>query len=231
MNMYLLCALFIHSDASQHQETAVSHISVYRESVSDSHSQFSCCTVDPLFTVGGFIHGQYRTINLPTRCLYQVPPINHLRVPAGHLKLVFVACSTTYHGGGEVHLGRGCVGRGYMCIPYINVYMNTGDVLLKCIYGCETWVLKEREKSRLQATEMRVLRKITGVSRLDHVRNETVRERLGLEPVLKKVERRRECWKEKVESRKRSVVEKVLMGEGVGKRPRGRSRKRWRDPF
>ena len=60
-------------------------------------------------------------------------------------------------------------------------------------YRCETWVLKEREKSRLQATEMRVLRKITGVSRLDHVRNETVRERLGLEPVLKKVERRREC--------------------------------------
>ena len=98
-------------------------------------------------------------------------------------------------------------------------------------YGCETWVLKEKEKSRLQATEMRVLRKITGVSRLDHIRNETVRERLGLEPVLKKVERRRECWKEKVESRKGSVVEKVLMGEGVGKRPRGRPRKRWRDPF
>ena len=58
--------------------------------------------------------------------------------------------------------------------------------------GCEVWVLTEREKSRLQATEMRMLRKITGVSRLDHVRNETVRERLRLEPVLKKVERRRE---------------------------------------
>ena len=71
---------------------------------------------------------------------------------------------------------------------------------------------------------MRVLRKITGVSRLDHIRNETLRERLGLERVLKKVERRRECWKEKVESRKGSVVEKVLTGEGVGKRPRGRPR-------
>ena len=48
---------------------------------------------------------------------------------------------------------------------------------------------------------MRMLRKIAGVSRLDHVRNETVRERLRLDPVLKKVERRRECWKENVESR------------------------------
>ncbi len=45
-------------------------------------------------------------------------------------------------------------------------------------HGCEVWVLTEREKSRLQETEMRMLRKIAGVSRLDHVRNETVRERL-----------------------------------------------------
>ena len=69
-------------------------------------------------------------------------------------------------------------------------------------YGCESWVLREREKSRLQAVEMRVLRKIAGVSRLDNIRNEMVRERLRIELVLKKVERMRECWKEKMESRK-----------------------------
>ena len=58
-------------------------------------------------------------------------------------------------------------------------------------YGCESWVLKEREKSRLQAMVIRVLRKIAGVSRLDHVKNETVREKLRIELVLKKVERMR----------------------------------------
>ena len=98
-------------------------------------------------------------------------------------------------------------------------------------YGCESWVRKEREKSRLQATEMRVLRKIAGVSRLDHVRNETVRDRLRVEPVLKKVERRQECWKKKVESREGSVMAKFPAGNGVGKRLRGRPRKRWQDPF
>ena len=71
----------------------------------------------------------------------------------------------------------------------------------------------------LQATEIKVLRKTAGVTRQDRDRNETVKERMKLEPVLKKVESRRECWKEKVESRKGSVVEKVLTGEGVGKRP------------
>ena len=92
-------------------------------------------------------------------------------------------------------------------------------------------VLKEREKARLQATEMRVLRKIAGVTRMDCVRNETARKRLKLESVLKKVERRRESWKEKVESMKGSVAEKVMTGEGVGRRLRGRPKKRWRDPF
>ena len=48
-------------------------------------------------------------------------------------------------------------------------------------------------QSRLQTTEMRVLRKIAGVTRLDQVRNDTVRDRLRLEPVLKKVEMRKEC--------------------------------------
>ena len=54
MNMYLLCAL-IQSGVRQYQETTVSHNSVFGESVSDSHNQFSCCTVDPLLLVGGFI--------------------------------------------------------------------------------------------------------------------------------------------------------------------------------
>ena len=59
---------------------------------------------------------------------------------------------------------------------------------------------------------MRVPRKTAGVSRLVHVRNETVRERIGSELVLKKVERRRECWKEKMKSKKGSVAEKVMRG-------------------
>ena len=66
VNMYLLCAL-IQSGVKQHQETAVSRYSAYREGVSDRHNQFSCCIIDPLFAVGGSIHGQCRAISLPTR--------------------------------------------------------------------------------------------------------------------------------------------------------------------
>ena len=37
------------------------------------------------------------------------------------------------------------------------------------MYGAESWVLKEREKERVQAAEIRVCRKTVGVRRMDHV--------------------------------------------------------------
>ena len=46
------------------------------------------------------------------------------------------------------------------------------------VYGCEAWVLKDRVKTRLQSAEMKVLRRVVGVTRLDCVRNEVIRERL-----------------------------------------------------
>ena len=54
-------------------------------------------------------------------------------------------------------------------------------------------MLKEREKQRVQAVEMRVLRKIAGVCRIDHVRNEVIREQLGQEGIVDKVCRKREA--------------------------------------
>ena len=46
------------------------------------------------------------------------------------------------------------------------------------VYECEAWVLKDRDQTRLQATEIEVLRRVVGVTRLDCVRNEVIRERL-----------------------------------------------------
>ena len=45
-------------------------------------------------------------------------------------------------------------------------------------YGCESWVLREREKARLQATKMSVLMKVAEVTRLDCIRSEHIRCRL-----------------------------------------------------
>ena len=99
------------------------------------------------------------------------------------------------------------------------------------VYGCEAWVLKERDKSRVQAMEMKVLRGVAGVTRLDCVRNEEIRKGLKQEAVVAQVKKRREGWKDRMLENQGSIVEKVMRGQVEERRPRGRPRKRWSDDF
>ena len=52
--------------------------------------------------------------------------------------------------------------------------------------------LRDKEKSRLQATEMSILRKVTGVTRMDHIRNEEIKHRLQQRSIVDVVRERRE---------------------------------------
>ena len=47
------------------------------------------------------------------------------------------------------------------------------------LYGCEVWSLTKQQQGKVQATQMSVLRRIQGVSRLDRWRNEDIRQQLG----------------------------------------------------
>ena len=69
-------------------------------------------------------------------------------------------------------------------------------VILTLTYGCEAWALQARHKGHIQAMQMRVLRWIEGVSRLDRVRNVNIRSRLGQEEVVDMVTRRQQEWKQ-----------------------------------
>ena len=91
-------------------------------------------------------------------------------------------------------------------------------------YGCDSWVLREREKTRLQVSEMSVLRKLAGVTRLDCIGNEEIRRRLQQRSIVEVVKERREKWQAKVMEKTGSLVEKVMTGEVEGRRPRGRPR-------
>ena len=48
------------------------------------------------------------------------------------------------------------------------------------MYGSETWGMKVTEIQKLNVFEMKCLRSMAGVSRLDRVRNEVVRARTGV---------------------------------------------------
>ena len=49
------------------------------------------------------------------------------------------------------------------------------------LYGSETWNAREREKKKLNVFEMRCLRSMIGVSRVDRIRNNVIRQITGVE--------------------------------------------------
>ena len=96
------------------------------------------------------------------------------------------------------------------------------------IYGSETWTLTTRTSSQIQAAEMRVLRIILGVTRLDRMRNEVIRERLNVTSILKIINKNKLRWFGHVKRMDNSRYAKTFL-EWVpgGRRPVGRPRKRW----
>ncbi|XP_071493217.1 uncharacterized protein [Diadema antillarum] len=98
------------------------------------------------------------------------------------------------------------------------------------LYGSETWTLTSKLKSRIQATEMRVLRLIYGVTRRDRVRNETIRQALKVESVLTIIERNLLRWYGHVERMPDSRdVKRIHKWKPNKRRPIGRPMKRWED--
>ena len=100
------------------------------------------------------------------------------------------------------------------------------------LYGCETWTIQKLHVSRLQVAEMRYLRRVEGVTKLDKVRNEDIRQRLNQEAVVEVARKKQRAWKEKLDGMEgERLVRHVYSEEVTGRRPRGRPRKRWMDHF
>ncbi|KAJ8714621.1 hypothetical protein PYW07_002846 [Mythimna separata] len=56
------------------------------------------------------------------------------------------------------------------------------------LYGLECWAMKKMDEKRLHLVEMRMLRWVCGVTRMDKVRNKCIRESLKVAPVTEKLE-------------------------------------------
>ena len=98
------------------------------------------------------------------------------------------------------------------------------------IYGCESWALTAKQQSRLQATEMRYLRRTIGKTRRDRIRNTVVRQRLNIDPVMRTIENSQLRWFGHAQRMgAERLPRRTLEARCEGKRPRGRRRKTWMD--
>ncbi|KAG2584257.1 hypothetical protein PVAP13_6KG286306 [Panicum virgatum] len=62
------------------------------------------------------------------------------------------------------------------------------------LYGAECWPTKRRHVQQLSVAEMRMLRWFCGHTRRDRVRNEIIRDRVGVAPIDEKLTQHRLRW-------------------------------------
>ena len=74
--------------------------------------------------------------------------------------------------------------------------MYNAIVVSTLLYASATWVLNKQQESAVQATDMRVVRRITGKSRVDRMRNVEIRDEQKQEGVLENVQMRQVRWRE-----------------------------------
>ena len=98
-------------------------------------------------------------------------------------------------------------------------------------YGSESWGMKVAERQRLNVFEMRCLRSMAGVSRIDRIRNEVVRERTGVgKELAARVDRNVLRWFGHVERMEDDrLLKRVMNARVTGRGVRGRPRFGWLD--
>jgi hypothetical protein len=90
------------------------------------------------------------------------------------------------------------------------------------LYGAECWPSKRRHVQQLSIAEMHILRWIYGNTRRDRIRNDAIRERLGVTPVEEKLVQQRLRWFGHIQQRptEAPVHSRVIRRSGNEKRGR-----------
>jgi len=109
----------------------------------------------------------------------------------------------------------------------VRIHNNTAKATLK--FGSEAWVLNKREEQRLEAAQMKFLRHLFGITKLDKEKNQCIRQKMGAKNIVKEIKQYQEKWLQHVQRMDTNRLPKqALQYKPKGRRNIGRPRKRWR---
>jgi len=96
-------------------------------------------------------------------------------------------------------------------------------------FGSEAWVLKKREE-RLEAAQMKFLRHLLGITKLDKEKNQCIRGKTGAPNIVEEIKQCHKKWLQHVQRMGRNRLSgQALKYRPEGRRNIGRPKKRWRD--
>jgi len=67
----------------------------------------------------------------------------------------------------------------------LRIHNVTAKAALK--FGSEAWVLKKREEQLLEAAQIKILRHLLGITKLDKEKNQCIRETTGVQKIVKEI--------------------------------------------
>jgi len=79
----------------------------------------------------------------------------------------------------------------------LRIHNITAKAALK--FGSEAWVLKTREEQHLEAAQMKSLRHLLGITKLDQEKNQCIREKTGAENIVKEIKQYEEKWQQHIQ--------------------------------
>jgi hypothetical protein len=97
-------------------------------------------------------------------------------------------------------------------------------------YGSEVWIINKIDTQKLEAVQMRFLRPLLGLTRLDRQRNSDIRNRLKVDNILDDVISYQKNWIDHLKRMDRNRIPKLAFQyQPRGQRDIGRPRRRWRN--
>jgi hypothetical protein len=108
----------------------------------------------------------------------------------------------------------------------LRIHNITAKAALK--FGSEAWVLKKRDEQRLEAAQMKILRYLLGITKLERERNQSVREKLGVQNIVLEIKQYQREWLQIERMHRDRIPEEALKYRPKGKRSIGRPRKGWK---
>ena len=85
----------------------------------------------------------------------------------------------------------------YLKETNLRIHNITAKAALK--FGSEAWVLKKREEKRLEAAQMKFLRHLLGITKLDKEKDQCIREKTGARNIVEEIKQYQKKWLQQVQ--------------------------------
>ena len=82
----------------------------------------------------------------------------------------------------------------------VSIQLRFHDIVSKpaLLYGTECWTLRQRDKSRINRSQRRFLRSLSGVTLKDRIKSEKIRKQCKVEEIIDDIQKYQPKWNQHV---------------------------------